>query len=519
MTGKEGEPYFSLPLLLEDFPLGQPQRWRGSHRGREYVGEVILTDKWSPAFGQRLGKRTSFRIVIFTQPQELPPGALKDPRIVVCVPSRPTPKVTRLTQEYRSIAEERARYETRPMAQPEETLHSLSLRERETKERLVEEERNIYATGVIYTQQERHLDIRGVFTSLALDDILQNLMTFIFNNASLPYAQLVAKEFKPITDIKEILEQESLLLERLHELQEQLKDAEENLRFLSDSLERPPGMETQEALRKLSNICQAKDLLDFYAIAQRQWADPADLARALSMYQGLQQLRVLAPEIVATKAYLERAEPGQKDDELALDRISVLEQLNIASLSLNPQLWESIHSLFNWFKSRYSAAYVAHHSSYHGIASDLSMRLHNAALKVEALRRFNSIIELGKPVADALATRYNELLVVSKPCPVEELGEEVIGTEPLCPSCELRLTSHPPMKEVETFLNHLESALLAQCRRLSSETVRRILAKQGDKRLNKFLKIVQASDISSLVNTLDDDLVSFLRRFLKEGSR
>ena len=79
------------------------------------------------------------------------------------------------------------------------------------------------------------------------------------------------------------------------------------------------------------------------------------------------------------------------------------------------------------------------------------------------------------------------------------------------------LTAEPPKEEVERFLRRLRQALKEQQRRLSSGAVRHILARSGEKRIDQFIKVVQTSNLSPLVNVLDDELVDFLRHLLQEA--
>ena len=53
--------------------------------------------------------------------------------------------------------------------------------------------------------------------------------------------------------------------------------------------------------------------------------------------------------------------------------------------------------------------------------------------------------------------------------------------------------------------------------RLSSVGVRQVLERSGDARVERFLKVVQAAQLSSLVDVMDDELVGYLRRFLVES--
>jgi len=135
---------------------------------------------------------------------------------------------------------------------------------------------------------------------------------------------------------------------------------------------------------------------------------------------------------------------------------------------------------------------------------------------VDALKRLNSIPELGEPPGQELEGEYQQLLEQIKPCPDWE-GRISLDLEPTCAGCRLALSISPPTKEVEDFRQKLEQALREQQRRLSSEAIRQILAQSREKRIDRFIKVVQTSDLSPLVNVLDDELVSFLRQLLAEA--
>ncbi len=47
--------------------------------------------------------------------------------------------------------------------------------------------------------------------------------------------------------------------------------------------------------------------------------------------------------------------------------------------------------------------------------------------------------------------------------------------------------------------------------------MQQVLRNSNDARVDQFLKVVQASQLSSLIDILDDDLIGYLRRFLVEG--
>jgi hypothetical protein len=210
-------------------------------------------------------------------------------------------------------------------------------------------------------------------------------------------------------------------------------------------------------------------------------------------------------------------EVSEDQREMVMDRVSILDQLNLDNLLPNIHLWASVKSLFDWFRSRYRTLYLAHHRHYHGELASLHLALEDAKPEVDALSRLNAIAELGPPVGQETLNRYPQILAETTPCPVADQGEASVEEQPTCAHCGLVLTAEPPTKEVERFLRQLRQALREQQRRLSSEAVHRILAQSEQRRIDQFIKVVQTSELAPLVSLLDDDLVEFLRRLLGEA--
>jgi hypothetical protein len=325
----------------------------------------------------------------------------------------------------------------------------------------------------------------------------------------LPYIRLLGVDLEP-----GVAGREMRLLERLVELRASVAQVEEDIALLSPKLGKPPqGM--LEALGRLSHIAQSGEFPDFYALIQDEYASPDMLAEDLSLLRSLLPLKDMASEVLAVKSYLDAVVLRESDGELAMDRISILEQLTLENLLTNLHLWASVRALFDWFRSRYQALYLAHHHHYHSEMASFSLVLDDSKPEVDALRRLNSITELGQPVGQWLFEEYERLLAQAKPCPL--MDSVSVEDEPVCPHCRLVLTAEPPKREVERLLRQLKQAIAEQHRRLSSEAVRQILAQSGEKRIDQFIKVVQTSDLSHLVNVLDDELVDFLRKLLREG--
>ena len=332
----------------------------------------------------------------------------------------------------------------------------------------------------------------------------------------LPYACLVCQELKPAANLEEVKGQEVLLLRRLGELKKTIAQIQRDLDLLSRRLGEPP-QSVLGTLGRLSRIAQSKDRLRFYALVQEEYASPDALGEDISLCRALSQLSDIAGEILAVKSYLESVALRESERELDMDRVSILEQLRLDNLLPSLHLWASVKALFDWFKSRYRAIYLAHHHDYHTEVTSLRLVLDDSKPEVDALRRLNSIAELGEPMGEEPIGRYDRLLAKLSLCPIIDTAEVSVEEQPTCSHCGLLLTADPPQREVERFLHQLRQALKEQHRRLSSEAIRRILAQSGERRIDQFIKVVQTSDISSLVNVLDDELVDFLGKLLKEA--
>ncbi|MFQ5827285.1 MAG: hypothetical protein ACE5IA_08010, partial [Dehalococcoidia bacterium] len=237
------------------------------------------------------------------------------------------------------------------------------------------------------------------------------------------------------------------------------------------------------------------------------------LEEALSLCRNLQALSTLIPEILAVKAYLDAVELPETESQMAVDRLSILEQMDPGALLSAPHLWSGLKDRFDWFKGRFRTLYSSYHRRYHEEVASLASQLDRVELQVRALGYLNSIAVLGAPVAQELVDEYERLRKIMGPCPLWE-NEVLLEGEAVCSQCGLRLTSPFPRREVEDFLRRLERALGQQQRRLSRKAVRQILAQSHQPRIEQFIKLVQTSDLSSLANILDDELVSFLRQLL-----
>ena len=109
---------------------------------------------------------------------------------------------------------------------------------------------------------------------------------------------------------------------------------------------------------------------------------------------------------------------------------------------------------------------------------------------------------------------YDSLSSSTWQCAQQDL-EAALQDDPLCPTCSIALSNQPPSEQVANVVRDVERDLGGQQVRLAGEAVRRILARGGE-RIERFLEIVQASDLTGLALVLDDELLAFISDLLAE---
>jgi hypothetical protein len=127
--------------------------------------------------------------------------------------------------------------------------------------------------------------------------------------------------------------------------------------------------------------------------------------------------------------------------------------------------------------------------------------------------QLNALPELGNPVGEGLTPALGQLNDVPPSCSVAAADLD-LGSNPWCPSCRLNLEQGLPTTRLARLAPRIDAALAEKNQRLSSLLVARILRGQVDQRLEDFVKIVQFSDLSALSSTLNEELLSFVRRLL-----
>lgn len=85
---------------------------------------------------------------------------------------------------------------------------------------------------------------------------------------------------------------------------------------------------------------------------------------------------------------------------------------------------------------------------------------------------------------------------------------------PICDTCEMTLDQTLPLDGLSRIDLALDSALAIKCKGLSDLLVSKIITDADDPHMDDFIKIVQTSDLTSLCNTMNQDMVDFIRQLL-----
>jgi hypothetical protein len=337
-------------------------------------------------------------------------------------------------------------------------------------------------------------------------------------NEVVPFARGLRPELKTTADPVEIEGQAQLLQEVLGSLRAMTTQVSSNLKLLSARLGNATDAVECDAVSRIADIAQASDYAQFYQAVQDRYTQPDVFAADVSIYHRWENLSKSTADILNVKTYLDAVSLREGDPELRTDLLSLGGQLNLKSLLSSPSLWPSITEGFDRFKRRYRNTYQAHHRDYYKKVRELQQQMEDLKPRLEALGKLNQVTELGEPLGTDLPRRYQSSSSKLSSCDVVVVDKVSVENDPTCSSCRLPLTQEPPAEEVPHLSRDLEKALKEQLRRLSSEAVKRVLERSTEDKVTKLLQIVHASELSSLVNVIDDEVIKFIRMLLLESN-
>lgn len=429
-------------------------------------GEVVIVPAWRDDVAP--SPDAAFTIVLSERP--LTNGTrIRTPGLALCAPAEPTRLGPR-------IGEGRVAYATNgappPIRLPRRALDS-------------------YAVGVVLAAHPLTITAREVFASNGKADLESLARALLIDGRTADRSWRALDAVLSFPNEPSKLARPDALRVRLRRLLKQIDsapayaaDAIERLRAIADGAE-PNAVETPASL-----------------------AEDAALARCIIEHaEG-------ARELAGLRTYLAGAQPGTQQDELIVDHASTRERLSFVALLSEPHSLGGMRAAFESFRAAYTRAYVEHHASYVRATTQLQRAIDDAKPFAVALERLNMLRGLGRAAGGAALREYASLGREIAPCTRTDLIELLHHT-PRCSDCNVALGDETPQEQAQEIVRRLRRALERQQARLATETIRRILARGGE-RIEQFLQIVQASDQAGLVRVLDDELIAFLQDLLDQ---
>ena len=298
----------------------------------------------------------------------------------------------------------------------------------------------------------------------------------------------------------------------LRDLRRLVQRAEKSSALFGDA----SGTTASDALGRVRPLSSSRKLKTLATAVRRQYSQPADAIEDVFLLRAIVECPEIVPNVIEMREFLE-ASRGGANKSLAIDCKLAEEQLQFATLVPEPRIFSTATAAFEHYRRRYHHEYAQHHTRFWSEMPQLASRLRASRERATGLHRLNTISELGPPFAMAALDTYGELTERPSQCGSGPDKTPDLGSGTVCPECQLQLDDTPPDAAVDTALRRIDDGIRQQMNRLASAGVRQALARGSDPRVDRFLRVVQAAQISSLVEVLDDELTGFLRRFLVEA--
>ena len=344
-------------------------------------------------------------------------------------------------------------------------------------------------------------------------------------NEALPHLSALSPGLVLVAEGADFAGQERTIRQDLRSLAQELDQARELLEVLGRAQEllgqigRPAEVEAEtpemvESLDRLSRI-SGNDFQAVYRSIRAVYSDYRRLEADIAILRQMGELGRSTEDILRAQEYLEGAAvPQDRYPSLSVDRQALQASLSPVSLvESRGRNWDALVQDVFRFKSRFATAYLAHHENVHQILPVYRKDLEEAQRKMVALDLLNTLPELGEPLGAGL----EEILLALDPGPAActvAAADLRLESTPWCDACRLGLDQTLMTAQLARLAAAIDVDLGAKNRQLSGMLVERIIQGQADERLEEFIMIVQASDLSALSNTLTPDLVSFIRRVL-----
>ncbi len=463
-------------------------------QGCEHFGQAVVSQDWHAQLGQLVDD--DFCIVILSEPISGSLGPI-GAGVAVCVPGEAVSGGLRLR----------------------ETATAYKVKERKGQASDSEETLTLsssaiiaLADGQLLANPPLEIGPADIFTPGKAAPRLGLLaQVLLAQRAAQPYLHSLAVALAAPADAAP----DAGLADLLPALGQALTAARDKLSCFQDLLADMPRMAS--ALESLASLSEATTTASFAETACRLYSSPSDLAEDIYLCRALVENADEVSKAAYMRRFLIEAVVPESEPDLAIDRTLALEELSFATLVAEPNRWAAMRVAFERFRQRYQCAYVKYHQQYCEALLTIHAQLLDAADHAHALRRLNTLREMGPPLGEGALAEYEQIPQRIGACLLSASLERELRDAPRCPACNMSMNDEPPWDDVQRVKRRLERALNQQLKRLSSKAVGQILAASGEARVEQFIQLVQASRARSLADVLDDELLGFLRRLLVEA--
>lgn len=459
----------------------QPIAVRGAW-GVEHAGAVARIDRFEGDVRRSLARAGhDFLILLASEPADGPPQS--DVATVICSPASSLPSMVR---------------ETRPSYHAGPAEADVPLTPREIR---------LYRDGNLVSTTELDISPADVFCRSTVD--FESLACELVRRRD--EDQLMEKIARALSDPAERSHHKPTKI--LTALRRTLRHATACCKSLPEDVQD----RVRSRLDRLRAVASARKPATAISAATPLYPDLHTLIEDIFLARALSARRDDAVRILRMQAFVEDAPvPQGADREVFLDYTSLIDRISFATLVSDPRQLPALIVAFDLFKRGYAKLYAAHHAGFWKKMTKLNQLLDDARPEAEALHRLNSISELTPALAVDSLVEYGSLVDDRIGCRLADAGADDLGDGPVCSECGITLADTPDSRAKDV-VKRIERGLAGQMKRLASEAVRQLLQRSDDPRIDRFLKIVQASQVATLPDVLDDQLTGYLRRFLVEA--
>ena len=321
-----------------------------------------------------------------------------------------------------------------------------------------------------------------------------------------PYLAALSGHLSPGQDIQEAAAR------RISEIQDDLPQVARTLTRLTTA-QRSQDLPRELAL--LHEIASADSVDAALAAARFGAVTPAIFVATMALWQAWASADDEAFTLAGISDWLVATSIDEASGEAFTEHQVLAERLRAPRLLISPHEWAALVESGRLFQRRYATAYLRHHQTYHAELGALAHAVDSAWRKANVLERLNAMPTLGQPVGFGLPALVGEMRNAVIACDTERDMDDV-NVASMCPTCGMQLGATPPTSDVEQLTSCVDEALGEQNRRLALAIAHRILEHSGDDQIDRFIQIVQVSDLSGLANVLDDAVVEFITELLDQ---